>query len=103
MERASLAGMRASKIVPKIFQVNGEPLIVPYRAVAQPDTTACIFWLKNRRPDRWRDVHKHEHGGPNTFDQMSDDERREYIAEETKAMKMSMVRMNGGSGNGTKH
>jgi len=20
-----------------------------------PDTTACIFWLKNRRPDRWRD------------------------------------------------
>ena len=21
----------------------------------QPDTTAQIFWLKNRRPDRWRD------------------------------------------------
>ena len=20
-----------------------------------PDTTAQIFWLKNRRPDRWRD------------------------------------------------
>lgn len=20
-----------------------------------PDTTACIFWLKNRRPDQWRD------------------------------------------------
>lgn len=20
-----------------------------------PDTTACIFWLKNRRPDAWRD------------------------------------------------
>ncbi|MBL8968259.1 MAG: hypothetical protein JNG85_14730 [Spirochaetaceae bacterium] len=20
-----------------------------------PDVTACIFWLKNRRPDRWRD------------------------------------------------
>jgi hypothetical protein len=20
-----------------------------------PDTTACIFWLKNRQPDRWRD------------------------------------------------
>lgn len=20
-----------------------------------PDTTACIFWLKNRKPDRWRD------------------------------------------------
>ncbi|MNW49580.1 hypothetical protein D3C74_270060 [compost metagenome] len=21
----------------------------------QPETTAAIFWLKNRRPDRWRD------------------------------------------------
>jgi len=25
--------------------------------VALPDTVACIFWLKNRRPDRWRDKH----------------------------------------------
>lgn len=24
-----------------------------------PDTTACIFWLKNRRPDLWRDRHEH--------------------------------------------
>src|SRR5882672_3783637 len=22
-----------------------------------PDVTACIFWLKNRRPDLWRDKH----------------------------------------------
>jgi len=21
-----------------------------------PDVTACIFWLKNRQPERWRDV-----------------------------------------------
>ena len=25
------------------------------RRTALPDTTAMIFWLKNRRPDRWRD------------------------------------------------
>lgn len=25
-----------------------------------PDTTACIFWLKNRRPDRWRDKIDHD-------------------------------------------
>lgn len=25
-----------------------------------PDTTACIFWLKNRRPGQWRDVQRHE-------------------------------------------
>jgi hypothetical protein len=23
---------------------------------AAPNVTACIFWLKNRRKDRWRDV-----------------------------------------------
>jgi len=23
-----------------------------------PDVTALIFWLKNRDPERWRDVHK---------------------------------------------
>lgn len=25
--------------------------------VVLPDTTAQIFWLKNRRPDKWRDRH----------------------------------------------
>lgn len=28
-----------------------------------PDTTAQIFWLKNRRPDRWRDKQDIEHMG----------------------------------------
>jgi hypothetical protein len=23
---------------------------------ALPDVTACIYWLKNRRPEKWRDV-----------------------------------------------
>jgi hypothetical protein len=64
----------------KIFNANGEPLIVPYREKCAPDTTAAIFWLKNRRSDKWRDVHKHEHGGPGDFDQMSDDELREFIS-----------------------
>ena len=30
-----------------------------------PDTTACIFWLKNRRPDLWRDKVEQMHTGPN--------------------------------------
>ena len=25
------------------------------RKLYPPDTTACIFWLKNRRPDLWRE------------------------------------------------
>jgi hypothetical protein len=28
---------------------------VPYVEYVPPDTTACIFWLKNRRKDLWRD------------------------------------------------
>jgi len=28
-----------------------------------PDTTAAIFWLKNRRPEQWRDKQEIEHSG----------------------------------------
>lgn len=47
----------------KIFNANGAPLVVPYREHVAPDTTACIFWLKNRRPDEWRDKIQQEHTG----------------------------------------
>lgn len=73
----------------KIFNANGEPLVVPYRERCPPDTTAMIFWLKNRRPDRWRDVHKHEHGGPGDFDNMTADELRNYVVREAEAMGIS--------------
>src|SRR5690606_28179751 len=29
----------------------------------QPDVTAQIFWLKNRRPDKWRDKQDVQHSG----------------------------------------
>lgn len=32
-----------------------EPVYAPFRAKVAPDVTAAIFWLKNRRPDQWRD------------------------------------------------
>lgn len=31
-----------------------EIVITPTIKHYPPDTTACIFWLKNRRPDQWR-------------------------------------------------
>jgi hypothetical protein len=43
---------------------TGAEHIVPYIERFPPDTTACIFWLKNRRPDLWRDRFAHEHSGP---------------------------------------
>jgi hypothetical protein len=33
---------------------DGDKVIVTEKEVI-PDTTAQIFWLKNRRPDKWRD------------------------------------------------
>ena len=39
----------------KIFNSEGTPLIVPYREHFPPDNASAIFWLKNRRPDVWRD------------------------------------------------
>jgi hypothetical protein len=37
--------------------------IVPYTEHYAPDTTACIFWLKNRQPEKWRDKIHQEVGG----------------------------------------
>lgn len=41
----------------KIFMPGGatEPVYAPFRAKIAPDTTAAIFWLKNRRGNDWRD------------------------------------------------
>lgn len=41
----------------KIFMPAGAdgPVYAPYREKIAPDTTAAIFWLKNRRPADWRD------------------------------------------------
>jgi hypothetical protein len=36
-------------------------IFVPYTEHVPPDVTACIFWLKNRRPKEWRDRVEHEH------------------------------------------
>lgn len=47
-----------------------------------PDTTAQIFWLKNRQPERWRDKHEVQHSGrieSNPFAQLSTDELRAII------------------------
>lgn len=42
---------------------EGVVTATPYVKHHPPDTTAAIFWLKNRRPDEWRDVNRHEHSG----------------------------------------
>lgn len=49
----------------EIKVVEGAIVRVPITKQYPPDTTAMIFWLKNRRPDLWRDKVLNEHSGPN--------------------------------------
>lgn len=65
----------------KIFNVDGEALIVPTIKNYPPDTTAAIFWLKNRQKEQWRDKQEIDHrSGDGTMSptrkasEMSDDE-----------------------------
>lgn len=46
----------------KIMTVGGEVQAVPYVEHVPPDVTACIFWLKNRRKEQWRDKTEVDHG-----------------------------------------
>lgn len=43
--------------------VNGELVITPTIKHYPPDTTAAIFWLKNRDKANWRDKQEVEHSG----------------------------------------
>ena len=45
----------------KIFCNQGETTVVSTTKHYPPDTTACIFWLKNRQPEKWRDVQERVH------------------------------------------
>jgi hypothetical protein len=61
--------------VEKLFHNRGEVVRADTTEFIKPDTVAQIFWLKNRRPDLWRDVHKHEHGKPGEFANLKAEEQ----------------------------
>lgn len=48
--------------------------IVMVKKVIPADTTAAVFWLKNRRAEQWRDIQRHEHGKPGEFEALSNEE-----------------------------
>jgi hypothetical protein len=41
-----------------------KPLAIEYREHVAPNATAAMFWLKNRRGDRWKDVSTSQLSGP---------------------------------------
>lgn len=51
----------------KIVWRNGEPEVMQITKYYPPDSTAMIFWLKNRKPAEWRDKQDVDHGGNVAF------------------------------------
>lgn len=64
-----------------------EVRIVEVERFVPPQHQAASFWLKNRRQQAWRDVHKHEVGAPGDFSSLSDAEINEMIAAEADLVK----------------
>jgi len=54
-----------------------------------PDTTAAIFWLKNRKPKDWRDKRETEISGQINYTDLTDDELERSIAAKEAAIKGS--------------
>lgn len=46
-----------------ISNFQGEITVTPIIKHYAPDTTAAIFWLKNRKPVEWRDKQEVQHDG----------------------------------------
>ena len=60
-----------------VSNYQGEITLTKLTKQYPPDTTACIFWLKNRQPEKWRDKREYAIG---------DDKRstEDYSIEELK-------------------
>ena len=48
--------------------IDGKIVKTPIRKQYPPDTTAVIFWLKNRDPEHWRDKQEVKHSGAVTVE-----------------------------------
>lgn len=62
--------------------MGAEIEIVEYEERVAPDVTAMIFWLKNRRPEKWREKQDIEHSGEikvNPYHGMSADQVKAEI------------------------
>ena len=63
----------------KIFNNNGEPMIVKTIKHYAPDTTAIMAWLNNRRPDQFRSKQYVEAVNTNLNAEMTEEEAKEII------------------------
>lgn len=62
----------------KVFQFQGKIVRAAVKEHVPPDTTAMIFWLKNRRAEAWRDKSEVHH--KHSVESMSDDDLADIAA-----------------------
>jgi hypothetical protein len=67
--------------VEECFVIGGQVVRETVRKYYPPDVTACIYWTKNRMPEKWRDVQRHE---VNAIGLKSAEELRQLLAAEFK-------------------
>lgn len=71
------------KEIKETIDGNGNKVITRVLKDVPADTTAQIFWLKNRRPDKWRDKNTIQHEGEiktnNPFAGLTTEELRKVI------------------------
>ena len=90
---------------------DGEIIRVPVRKHYPPETLACIFWLKNRKPEQWRDVQNHQHEGKLELESLTKDQLLEQIRKDATELGIfpdailpkGVAAAPNGKGNGTKH
>lgn len=74
----------------KIFHYQGGITRAPYLEHVPPDPGAAFNWLKNRKPDEWRDKQSHEHtgadGGPISYSDMTEQELDSRLTELLQAV-----------------
>ncbi len=67
----------------KVFCHRGQPVTADYTVHMPPDVRACIFWLRNRRPEEWREsrpVGAEEHGRDRISELDAASERARFAA-----------------------
>lgn len=65
----------------KVFQFQGEIVRAPIIEHVQPDPSAALNWLKNRKPSEWREKQVVELEGEVKNKHALDDEGKEFLKE----------------------
>jgi hypothetical protein len=63
-----------------VVHITKDDRMIEFVEDVPPDTTAAIFWMKNRRPDEWREKHEVEVSGKfgdEIVEQLSKDRRKD--------------------------